>query len=826
MFWRTRTWYRRRFGAMPSGGILGPQNPDAVLQASQIQGFGGPQPIARAEQAYIKRYRANLERLDRRDGLPVLPKERPVLGLALSGGGVRSASIALGVMQALAAGDRLRKFDYLSTVSGGGYTGSATTWFTSPRCNGGGLPTFSTRQGDSKRWPIRSFAFGTRDTVTPAQYPLSDAERILSFLRHHASYLTPGMGINVVSAVAVVLRGVLVNLFIWVPIVSSILLFAILISPPEDARPKAFTWDAIPDVFLWALLSAGALVALFWLAGIVYSLMTYKARVKSQSVDRLKLRLGSWVELLVSPGYRVRRAFDRYVPGLLVLAGVLLLIGVLPIAYVVMRERAAEVSLSSILGGIVSGFWTFWQSRQHSKQVPSFVSGLVAPLGSFLLLYGLLLASYCVAYAVALPPQSEVGWLSEFGASVGDVLKLISVGLIDIDRINLPTAIIGWLALTVLAVATAWFVNLNYTTLHRYYHDRLMESFLPDLHGALADRTGPARLADRARLSAMCKAAFGPYHLINCNVILNDSEESRRRLRGGDSFILSPKYCGSSATGWIETNQWIGNSMTLSTAMAISGAAANPGAGTGGVGPTRSRTVSVLMAMLNLRLGYWVPNPVLGPTRDVKPNHFSPGLTEMLMPERKEDSAILQLSDGGHFDNLGLYELIRRNVEVIVVSDGTADPTFAFGDLLTLLPRIREDFGVAVAFDTALAGSAAPHLPAPIDAIIPFVNAAGTARYPAGAALAKCGYAFARITYANGSTGTLIYLKAAALEEMDFELLGYKGQKPDFPNETTLDQFYSEAKFEAHRGLGYNLTRQMLANISQHTGRHPGLANL
>ena len=161
------------------------------------------------------------------------------------------------------------------------------------------------------------------------------------------------------------------------------------------------------------------------------------------------------------------------------------------------------------------------------------------------------------------------------------------------------------------AVATGWFVNLNYITIHRFYRDRLMEAFLPDVGHAIGNRTCPAKRADPARLSEMCSEmhAVGPYHIINANLVVTQSNERTLRLRGGDSFILTPRYCGSNATGWCPTDRYMADGMTLASAMAISGAAANPWAGSGGSGVTRNPLVSTLMALANLRLGYWAPNP-------------------------------------------------------------------------------------------------------------------------------------------------------------------------------------------------------------------------
>ena len=113
------------------------------------------------------------------------------------------------------------------------------------------------------------------------------------------------------------------------------------------------------------------------------------------------------------------------------------------------------------------------------------------------------------------------------------------------------------------------------------------------------------------------------------NVVLDDSEKAKYSGRGGDSFILSPLFCGSHATGWHPTDRYMRNGMfrgmTLPTAMAISGAAVNPDTGASGQGITRNRLVSFLMTFLNIRLGYWAPNPKHA-TWPIAPNFLYPGI--------------------------------------------------------------------------------------------------------------------------------------------------------------------------------------------------------
>lgn len=241
--------------------------------------------------------------------------------------------------------------------------------------------------------------------------------------------------------------------------------------------------------------------------------------------------------------------------------------------------------------------------------------------------------------------------------------------------------------------------------------------------------------------------------------------------------------------------------MTMATAMAISGAAANPNTGVGGVGLTRNPFVSLLMAFLNLRLGYWAPNPDKTKCTRRNPNHFDSAWYEIKPDGYAEHKRFIQLSDGGHFENLGLYELIRRQCKLIIVTDGAADPGFDFGDLQNAVRRVRADFGVVIDFDDD------NH---PRD-LIPHDDL--SAGYPRHVKLAKRGYIVGTITYPDQSTGTLIYIKTTIIEGLSLELLGYKSAHPDFPDESTADQFFDEDQFEAYRELGYSIAETLDHNL-------------
>jgi hypothetical protein len=292
--------------------------------------------------------------------------------------------------------------------------------------------------------------------------------------------------------------------------------------------------------------------------------------------------------------------------------------------------------------------------------------------------------------------------------------------------------------------------------------------------------------------------------------VLTESDERTYRMRGGDSFILTPLYCGSNATGWQPTDRFVDNELTLPTAMAISGAAANPWTASGGIGVTRNPLVGMLMALMNLRLGFWLPNPNeesrgrwrRSCTRSFRANHFDPGLKEVLGLNLRETSPVCLLSDGGHFENLGLYELVRRRVRLIVACDGTADPDYAFADLQNAMARIWADFGARIEFDQA--------------ALAPFMPSI-EAGYPRDARVSQRAYAVAEITYADDSKGCLVYLTTALIAGLRLKLMGYKGANWDFPDQSTGDQFFDETQFEAYRELGYVIAdlavREQLAKI-------------
>jgi hypothetical protein len=223
----------------------------------------------------------------------------------------------------------------------------------------------------------------------------------------------------------------------------------------------------------------------------------------------------------------------------------------------------------------------------------------------------------------------------------------------------------------------------------------------------------------------------------------------------------------------------------------------NPDAASSGVGPQRNMLFAMLMALLNIRLGIWMPNPnTLGKRKHASaPNHFSPGFSGVL-DRTSQNGRFLEITDGGNFENLGVYELLRRGVQTIVVCDATADPKSAFADLQNLLSRAEADFGATIKFPNP-----------PLKDLMP---STADARFPLGVAFAIRPFVVGEIGYPDGRKGKLYYIKPAIFAGLRLHVLGFKGAFPDFPDDSTADQFFDEARFEAYRELGFACVDKMM----------------
>jgi len=362
-----------------------------------------------------------------------------------------------------------------------------------------------------------------------------------------------------------------------------------------------------------------------------------------------------------------------------------------------------------------------------------------------------------------------------------------------------------------LAFVMAVVANVNYVGFHRFYRDRLMEAFMPKDSAVQAMQSDFSPVADTFSVGLLRRFfeprkpgdtwCARPYPLINTNAILISDDDQKVASRGGDNFLISPLFIGSTATGWQDTLKYIelNGPFTLASAMAASGAAANASAGYIGTGITMNPLVSTVMSLLNVRLGLWTGNPGRRDSRRVRsiPSFLMTGLYAGFSKHRR-DSKFLELTDGGHFENLGLYELVRRKLEIILVVDGEEDPSISLSSLVSAARRIEQDFGARLDFP---AGAGGP------ERLVMYPSNSG---YPYGVKYAKAPFLVGTITYNNGGRGALIYVKATLIRQMNFTTAGYLANNPAFPHQTTADQFFDPDQFDAYRFLGYESAMQMI----------------
>jgi len=241
----------------------------------------------------------------------------------------------------------------------------------------------------------------------------------------------------------------------------------------------------------------------------------------------------------------------------------------------------------------------------------------------------------------------------------------------------------------VLLVIAGFFTNPNALSFHRFYRNQLADAYL-HFTGEFKN----VRLRDLFSIkSKKEKDYLAPYPLINtCLNLQATSDERFTGSKANDYFLLSPLYCGAKLTGYVKTETAPDyRMMTLPAATTISAAAVNPG-----MGMYSNKLLSIIMTLVNARLGFWVANPLKMKTSGLVwwPTYFFYELMSLIGTDNRK----LNISDGGHIENLGVYELLRRKCRLIISVDAGADPEFAFMDLENLTIRARNELGVDIHF--------------------------------------------------------------------------------------------------------------------------------
>lgn len=675
---------------------------------------------------------------------------RNATGIAFSGGGIRSATFCLGITQVLAQRGLLTKFDYLSTVSGGGYFGSFLSAYLG---TGEREKPAGSAEEEAKARIEETFEAGA-DQREP---------RAIRHLRNRSRYLLDGDFWNMVAEIGMVVAGVLFNLLIVLPfpIIAALLTKALShagyfgqhVGVGKDDR-----WlpapDALASVLLMGALGLLAIVVLVFPIVKARALKTLRETRQSKAVERWKIchkwafiaALGLLLLWLTPIGFRLYHAVRTFEP------------------FGWLKGHSIALSGEAVAGiaTVITTIFAAWQAKKGK-------GGGSGKLAKLAILAGPVL--YAVVYL-------GVGYRLMV-ATAGDHWPWETVAIVT-------AALLAW----------AWLVvDVNTYSPHGYYRDRLAECYIQSR--AKADPASDGNrvtvpvVTPRLRLAELNTASTAaPYHLVNATVNLPSSKVLELRGRAADFFVFSKHWSGGPVCGYFPTKdlEEADPHLDLGTALAISGAAASSN-----MGWMTNNRLRLVMTLANIRLGYWMRNPAFGKEKAKKFKAPGPGylFREMFARGMDEKQKFLNLSDGAHIENLGAYELLRRRCKFIVCVDGGMETDMHCTDLLRLERLASIDLGIRMHYDltdvTLLPNgrTRAYGVIVKIDYHPPESEAAREARRPETA-----------------EWGWMLYLKLATTGTEPGFVMDYQRQNPAFPHQSTGDQIYEEGQFEAYRALG------------------------
>jgi hypothetical protein len=432
--------------------------------------------------------------------------------------------------------------------------------------------------------------------------------------------------------------------------------------------------------------------------------------------------------------------------------------------------------VGTVIGGLLAGKSSKTGGDLKNGTAPYLQ--VLAKLGGLLFIVGLALVSSTVLYLFlthfALPPSASNVSLSSDPLAYWESLQKMDFW--KLFEVLALTSISG--------LVFSWFFEINIFGLNQFYRNRLVRCYLGATRWMPGMRCAHPftkfDFEDDMPLSDLRGDYPGPFPILNCALNLAGSADLALNTRHSASFSLTPLHCGADRpkVGYARTGPSHPNTdsfaggIKLGQAVSISGAAASPN-----MGYNTSPLVAFLLTMFNVRLGWWFPNPGQSAWKERGLRVSIYYLTRELFGSADENRLFLNVSDGGHFENLGVYELIRRRCKVIIASDAECDECLHFGSLGNLIRICETDFGATIDID--------------VKSIRPLKE---------NLSLAHC--SVGKIKYDNGSLGYLIYLKASISGDEEVGIAQYKAAHPTFPHETTANQFFTEDQFESYRKLG------------------------
>jgi hypothetical protein len=334
----------------------------------------------------------------------------------------------------------------------------------------------------------------------------------------------------------------------------------------------------------------------------------------------------------------------------------------------------------------------------------------------------------------------------------------------------------------ILFVTMKYVIDSNSSSFHRFYSDRLRGSFF--------NRPSADGQRQTAPLISELGGTVCPYLLVNC--ALNASVGKGKLLKTADEpFVIACRYTGSDAAGYIRTDvleRATGSKFDLASIAAVSGAAFSPVMGRYTIPAFR-----LLMSMLALRLGYWIPNPQQVKKFDVVAKGISPvgrrvdGLYFLreMFGWLSVKTRFLYITDGGHADNSGIYELIRRRCTTIIAIDAEPDSENLFENIAYLIEFARARLNTEIELRCQTVGVAGgTHC------------AIGRIKYPSGSNL-------------KAFEGRLVFVKLSLTGDENWDLLCRRNASGEFPYHSTMNQNYDELLFNAYRTLGIHMVSRI-----------------
>jgi len=791
------------------------------------------------------------------------------VGLAFSGGGIRSATFNLGVLKALHELHLLEHVDYLSTVSGGGYIGA---WWTAWRARWG------------KEFPEALPDPNAGKNSKPEEMNREPEE--VRHLREFSNFLSPRIGffqsemwnaiMAVLSAVlpAMVVASAVIALafLVWLGVNSLILADVLSMPVPTLGWLKALAdtmhMQVAPLVLsvitiaayisfelkwrgsgkgegraslkkgrVWAPLVMPILILLGiclgwhylmtlanwinpeapsaasrweWSMGISGRPFSFSPHIFDAPILWASVALVAFVPRLLIMRFRrvsksgtavsiIDRALSRMLGAALVFAG----LGVLWLVGCWLNATGFGTHVpagGALISGGAFAFLRNWIGRLGPEKKSS-VMDMVKPLIPQILAYvAIALWAICIAALLAGWIEKDVSpWLL---AAITFGIVLFAVLFFDPAQVSMHSFYRNRLARAYLGASNLDAEKLseqNRQTDVRLHDDIELRALSPTCAELAEDKNKPED--EHVYSHEDSSGRIRPLHLVCCAANDIGGDHLANLSRGSRSAVLS-KLGFAIGNYW---KAWETDREALSLGSAITASAAAFNSNMGSLSIRLGAGVTFLCTALNLRLGLWLGHPLskrigapaLAPGSLFLKEMF--GLTYSGMRSTTSDhprpvAKYVHLSDGGHFENLALYELVRRHCRYIIVSDCGADPEVVFDDFGNAVRRIREDFGVEIDVDLSPLKPGADRLSRQHVAV-------GTISYDPRAD--------------QKDTGILIYLKPTLTGDEPGDITQYKTRNEDFPHESTGDQFYDEAQWESYRRLGEHAARSALRFVER-----------